>query len=135
MSLGFVETTANLISFIVGVKSINSSNRLLKPMLGLGALICDPIMSPCTITLPANKPRTSPCTRMLFSIGAKTTFLASVALVFLIVTSPPMVAPEFLRTNPSILITPSPISVCEGRAIAAVLFSPTISIRSLSLQV
>ena len=35
-----------------------------------------------------------------------------------------MVAPEFLRTNPSILITPSPI--------AAVLFSPVISTNSLS---
>ena len=43
-----------------------------------------------------------------------------------------MVAPEFLRTNPSILITPSPISVCEGSAIAAVLFSPVISTNSLS---
>ena len=71
---------------------------------------------------------------MLFSIGAKTTFLASVALVFLIVTSPPMVAPEFLRTNPSILITPRPMSVWEGSAIAAVLLSPTISIKSLSLM-
>ena len=65
--------------------------------------------------------------------AAKTTFLASVALVFLTVTSPPIVAPEFLRTSPSILITPRPISVWEGRAIAAVLLSPTISIRSLSL--
>ena len=91
-------------------------------------------MSPCTITLPANNPRTSPCTRILFSIGAKTTFLASVALVFLMVTSPPIVAPEFLRTNPSILITPRPMSVWEGRAIAAVLLSPTISINSLSFM-
>ena len=70
---------------------------------------------------------------MLFSVGARTTFLASITCAFLMVTSPPMVAPEFLRTNPSILITPRPMSVCEGRAIAAVFLSPVISIRSLSL--
>ena len=79
-------TTANLSSFIAGVKSINSSNKLPKPIfiLGFGDLIWDPIMSPCTITFPANNPRTSPCTRILLSIGAKTTFLASTALIFLI---------------------------------------------------
>ena len=134
MSFGLVDTTANLISFIAGVKSIKSSNILLKPIFidGLGALICDPIISPCTITFPANNPCTSPCTLMLSSVGAKTTFFASVAFAFLIVTSPPIVAPEFLRTNPSILITPRPISVCEGRAIAAVFLSPVISIKSLS---
>ena len=91
-------------------------------------------MSPFIITLPMNKPRTSPCTRMLSSVGAKTTFLASTAFAFLIVTSPPMVAPEFLRTNPSILITPRPMSVCEGSTIAAVFLSPLISIMSLSFN-